>query len=275
MPEPARRESGPDPFRLDGHHALVTGGTHGVGAAIAKSIARAGGNVTLIGLTADATANETVSLCESYGASCELITADLSQHPSSYLENFVAENATRFASVDLLVNNVGTFIDVPFLEMDFERYDTTMNLNVASGYFLTQSFAKRWVAEGVSGRVLFTGSINGLLAEDCHTAYDTSKGAVASLVRSLCVSLAPHRIRVNSMAPGLVRTPLTSGAIDDARFNEWMRLHTPNGQVPEPDVCGGAAVFLLSDAAEHVHGQTLYIDGGMSVWQQPDPPQRW
>ncbi len=275
MSEPSLKERPSDPFRLDGHHALVTGGTHGVGAAIAKAIARAGGDVTLIGLAADATAGETVSVCESHGARCEFIAADLSQHPSSYLERLLAEHQSRLANVDLLVNNVGTFIDVPFLEMDFKRYDTTMNLNVACGYFLTQAFAKRWVAEGVRGRVLFTGSINGLLAEDCHTAYDASKGAVASLVRSLCVSLAPHCIRVNSMAPGLVRTPLTSGAVDDPRFNEWMRLHTPNGQVPEPDVCGGAAVFLLSDAAEHIHGQTIYVDGGMSAWQQPDPPQRW
>jgi NAD(P)-dependent dehydrogenase (short-subunit alcohol dehydrogenase family) len=264
-----------DPFRLDGHHALVTGGTHGVGAAIAKAIARAGSDLTLIGLTADAVAQDTISICQSFGVQCELITADLSNHPSSYLEGMLAKHANRFASVDLLVNNVGTFIDVPFLEMDFKRYEITMNLNLACGYFLTQAFAKRWVAEGVSGRVLFTGSINGLLAEDCHTAYDASKGAVASLVRSFCVSLAPHRIRVNSIAPGLVRTPLTSSAIDNPRFNDWMRLHTPNGQVPEPDVCGGAAVFLLSGAAEHIHGQTLYIDGGMSAWQQPDLPKSW
>ena len=150
-----------------------------------------------------------------------------------------------------------------------------MNLNVAAGYFLTQAFAQRWVHDGVPGRVVFTGSINGILAEPDHTAYDTSKGAIAAMVRSLCVSLAPHGIRFNSMAPGLVRTPLTNPAIDDQRIGQWMQLHTPNGKVPAPDVCGGAVVFLLSDAAEHVHGQTIYVDGGMSVWQQPDPPPRF
>jgi NAD(P)-dependent dehydrogenase (short-subunit alcohol dehydrogenase family) len=115
------------------------------------------------------------------------------------------------------------------------------------------------------------GSINGRLAEQTHAAYDTSKGAVEMMVRTLCVELAPHGIRVNGIAPGLFRTPLTSAALDDPRFLEWMQRHTPNGQVPGPEVAGEAAVFLLSDAASHIHGQMLLIDGGMSVWQQPNP----
>ncbi len=109
-------------------------------------------------------------------------------------------------NISILVNNAGTFIDKPFLEMDLATYDRTMRLNVASGYFLTQAFAKRWIEQRIAGRVLFTGSINGELAEPTHTAYDASKGAVRTLVRSLCVSLAPYNIRVNAMAPGLVVT---------------------------------------------------------------------
>ncbi|MCA9133869.1 MAG: SDR family oxidoreductase, partial [Planctomycetales bacterium] len=140
-------------------------------------------------------------------------------------------------------------------------------------FFLTQAFARRWVAGGVAGRVLFTGSINGELAEADHTAYDTSKGAVRTMVRSLCVALAPLGIRVNSMAPGLVVTPLTAPAIsNDPDALKWMQLHTPNGRVPGAEVCGAAALFLLSDEAEHVHGQTLLVDGGMSIWQQPELP---
>jgi NAD(P)-dependent dehydrogenase (short-subunit alcohol dehydrogenase family) len=150
-----------------------------------------------------------------------------------------------------------------------------MHLNVTAGFFLTQAISRRWVEHGVEGRVLFTGSINGLLSEPDHTAYDTSKGAVAAMVRSLCVALAPHRIRVNSLAPGLVRTPLTDVLNHDTRIESWMKLHTPSGEVPDADVCGDAAVFLLSDAARHIHGQTLYVDGGMSVWQQPDVPVGW
>jgi NAD(P)-dependent dehydrogenase (short-subunit alcohol dehydrogenase family) len=157
--------------------------------------------------------------------------------------------------------------------MDHATYEHTMRLNVAAGYFLTQAFARRWVERRVAGRVLFTGSINGVLAEPDHSAYDTSKGAVATMVKSLCVALAPHNIRVNGLAPGLVRTPLTKVLDEDPVLDRWMRLHTPNGQVPGPDVCGEAAAFLVSDGARHIHGQMLLVDGGMSVWQQPDPPR--
>lgn len=265
----------PSNFDLSGHRAVITGGTQGVGAAIARAVAAAGADVLLVGLRDDVAAQQTLSDCRSYHVSAELITVDLAQPPDRYLDALIESLERYMPDADLLVNNAGTYLDVPFVEMDYERFRRTMDLNVTSGYFLTQAFARRWIAAGVDGRVLFTGSINGLLAEPDHTAYDTSKGAVAALVRSLCVSLAPHRIRVNAIAPGLVRTPLTSPAIDEPRFRAWMSCHTPNGQVPDAEVCGGAAVFLLSAAAAHIHGQTLLIDGGMSVWQQPDPPPSW
>lgn len=259
-------------FRLDGHRAVVTGGTQGIGAAIAKSIARAGGDVLLVGLREDETAHQTKRACEELGVRAEIVTADLCQPAEQYIDDFTAQIDNKMPDVDLLVNNAGTFIDKTFLEMDWSTFEKTFHLNVAAAYFLTQAFARRWVDRNVAGRVVMTGSINGFLAEPDHTAYDASKGAVAAMVRSLCVSLAPLGIRVNSMAPGLVRTPLTSDAIDTDGLDAWMKLHTPNGEVPGPDVCGDAVVFLLSDAARHIHGQTLMVDGGMSVWQQPDPP---
>ena len=262
-----------NPFDLTGRRALITGGTQGVGAAIAKSIATAGGDVLIIGLHDDENARATIAACRAQGVEANLMTADLAQPPSAYLDSLVEEAEQRLSGIDLLINNAGTFIDTPFLQMDYDRYRTTMHLNVTAGYFLTQSFANRWIRDGIAGRVLFTGSINGILSEPDHTAYDTSKGAVAAMVRSLCVALAPHGIRVNSMAPGLVRTPLTDVLNQDPKLDEWMKLHTPNGQVPGPEVCGPTAVFLLSDAAEHVHGQTLLVDGGMSIWQQPDAPE--
>jgi NAD(P)-dependent dehydrogenase (short-subunit alcohol dehydrogenase family) len=257
---------------LKGRTALITGGTQGIGAAIAMAIAEAGADVLLIGLRHDAAADDTLSKCREHGVRAEMVACDLSRPPEEYLESLIQEIDQRMPDIDLLVNNAGTYIDVPFLQMDYARYLMTMNLNVTAGYFLTQAVARRWVERGTEGRVVFTGSINGLLSEPDHTAYDTSKGAVAALVRSLCVSLAPHNIRVNSMAPGLIYTPLTGAAIDTGNARKWMELHTPNGQIPPPEACAGTVVFLLSDAAAHVHGQTIYVDGGMSAWQQPDPP---
>jgi NAD(P)-dependent dehydrogenase (short-subunit alcohol dehydrogenase family) len=271
----SNRSPADNPFDLSGHRAMITGGTQGVGAAIATAVARAGADVLLLGLRDDEHAQATLAACRDHGATAELLSVDLSQPPSQYLDALVSDAARLMPGIDLLVNNAGTYIDTPFLEMDFERYLTTMHLNVTAGFFLTQAFARKWVQNEVAGRVLFTGSINGFLAEPDHSAYDTSKGAVAAMVRSLCVALAPFHIRVNAMAPGLVRTPLTDVLNQDERLDSWMKLHTPNGQVPGAEVCGGAAVFLLSDAAEHIHGQTLLVDGGMSAWQQPNVPENW
>ncbi len=115
---------------------------------------------------------------------------------------------------DLLVNNAGSVIDLPFLDLEESIFDKNLSCQLKVGYFLTQYFARHWLELGIRGRVLFTGSINGLLAEPDHTAYDASKAAVAGMVRSLCVALAPRGIRVNSLAPGLVRTPLTNQVLD-------------------------------------------------------------
>ncbi len=262
-------------MRLDGRTALITGGTQGVGAAIAFALASAGCHVVLHGLNEDDLSQQTRDACRQFGVRAELVFADLSGPTQSCVEGLV-ERVDRVAKdVSLLVNNAGTYAEEPFLKMSHESFERTMRLNVYAGFFLTQAYARRWVAEGVAGRVLFTGSINGELAEPDHAAYDTSKGAVRAMVRSLCVALAPKGIRVNAMAPGLVVTPLTASAVEpESEALRWMQWHTPNGKVPGPDVCGGAALFLLSDQAEHIHGQTLFVDGGMSVWQQPDIPSQ-
>jgi glucose 1-dehydrogenase len=262
-------------IHLQGHSALITGSTKGVGRSIAEAFAAAGANVVLHGRRRDANAEEVIATCEQHGVQVEFVTGDLMSETIPAIDALFAAATKTLPGIDILVNNAGTYIDLPFLEMDWETYDRTMRLNVAAPYFLTQRFARHWIAGKTAGRVLMIGSINGRLAEPTHSCYDSSKGAIDAMVRSLCVSLAPHGIRVNGLAPGLVRTPLT-GIIDrDERFRRWMELHTPSGQVPHSDVCGSGAVYLCSDAAWHVHGQMLLVDGGMSAWQQPDMPESW
>ncbi len=260
------------PFALTSRRVLVTGGTSGIGAAMASAVCQAGGDVVLVGLNDEEVARQSIEQCRRTGQSAELLVADLSRDPGDWIDAMVDEAERRLPGIDTLINNAGVYLDGDYLQTTPEIYRRTMNINVASGFFLTQAMARRWVSRSVAGRVLFTGSVNGLLAEQDHASYDTSKGAVAAMVRSLCVALAPHGIRVNSIAPGLIRTPLTAPAIDADGLGDWMRMHTPNQQIPSAEACGGAAVFLLSDAAEHIHGQTLYVDGGMSAWQQPGPP---
>ncbi len=260
---------------LKGHCALITGSTKGVGRSIAEAFAAAGCHVVLHGRNRDANAEEALSACRSRGVHADYVTCDLMGETIPTVESLFAAAIHALPQIDILVNNAGTYIDKPYLEMDWETYERTMRLNVAAPYFLTQRFAQHWIANRTAGRVLMIGSINGRLAEPTHSCYDSSKGAIDAMVRSLCVSLAPYNIRVNGLAPGLVRTPLTSIIDRDVRFRRWMELHTPSGQVPHSDVCGSGAVYLCSDDAWHVHGQMLLVDGGMSAWQQPDMPANW
>ena len=257
---------------LKGRIAMVTGGTMGVGLAIASSLAEAGANIVLHGLESDSLATEAVLGIQQFGVECQLVTADLAASTEEAVDALYESALTACGDIDILISNAGTYREPDFLAIDFATFERTMRLNVFSHFFLIQKFAQRWVEQGIDGRVLLTGSINGRLAEQTHAAYDTSKGAVEAMVRTLCVSLAPPGIRVNGMAPGLVRTPLTASALDESGVTEWMKLHTPNQQVPGPEVCGPMAAFLVSDLAAHIHGQMVLVDGGMSAWQQPDPP---
>ena len=254
-----------------GRKIWITGSTQGVGRAIAEHLADRGADLVLHGLSADDNSAAAVQACRRSDNQVHFLAADLAANQPENIETLVGQVWDLAGPVDMLVCNAGTYIDQPFLEMDFERFDATMRLNVYAYFLLVQQVARRWVAARHPGRIVLVGSINGRLAEDVHVAYDTSKGAVEMMVKSLAVSLAPQQIRVNGMAPGLVYTPLTAPALDDPQFRTWMQHHTPNGQVPGPEACGGAVAFLLSDEAYHVHGQMLLVDGGMSSWQQPDP----
>ncbi len=257
---------------LHGRTALVTGSSQGIGRAIAISLAKSGANLVLHGLKRDAAAEASIAACREFDVRVSFVEGDLAA-PNNKAANRIAAEANELEpSIDLLVNNAGGYFDVPFLQMDADIFEKTMHLNVFAYFYLTQWFARRWVEQQTPGRVLMIGSINGRLAEATHVAYDTSKGAVEMMVKSLCCELAPHGVRVNGIAPGLFYTPLTAPALDDAAARQWMESHTPNGKVPGPEVVGDAAVFLLSDGAEHIHGQMLLVDGGMSAWQQPPPP---
>ncbi len=266
------RDQTPNCFSLTGHAALITGSTKGVGRAIAEALAAAGANVIIHGRALNAEAEQTMTTCRSFGAEAEFVAGDLSGPTDTAVKQVFEAALKTFPNMDILVNNAGQYFDVPYLQMTLDAFEKTMRLNVGAGYFLTQRFAQHWINRNIPGRVIFVGSVNGRLAEVDSTAYDTSKGALEMMIKTLAVALAPHRIRVNGLAPGLVRTPQTTWWLDaQPQKAAWIAHHTPNGQIPEASVCGPAAVFLASDAAQHIHGHMLMIDGGMSAWQQPEP----
>jgi NAD(P)-dependent dehydrogenase (short-subunit alcohol dehydrogenase family) len=156
--------------------------------------------------------------------------------------------------------------------MTFEQYDQLMKLNLTSTYFTIQLLAKHWLARKIRGRVVVVGSTNGRLAEAYSSLYDTAKRGLEMMIRSFSAELAHQGIRVNGMAPGLVRTPFTRWIDERPDDGAWAALHTPNRKIPGPESCVGATLFLLSDVADHIHGQMLLVDGGISAWQHPPRP---
>lgn len=249
-------------FSFDGKTALVTGSSSGIGRAIAGALADAGADVLQHGLE-----QEAVEPLEdtAYRA------ADLTDAPS---RDVLMEWAfQKSPELSLLVCNAGTIQNAPFLEMTEERWDKTMELNLKANYFLAQAFARRLVAEDRKGAILFTGSVNGFQAERRSTAYDVSKGGIAMMTRGLAMDLGDHGIRVNAIAPGLIYTNTSRPGFErnpDKRehFERKILLR----RIGEPEDCAGAAVFLLSPAANYVTGEIIVIDGGLTVSQIGDMP---
>lgn len=244
-------------FSLAGRAALVTGSSRGIGASIGRGLAAANAEVVFHGNTTPPGALPSGAV---------FLTADLQEADAP--RRLIAEAFRAKPALDLLVANAGGFFDTPFFQMGAVEWERTINLNVRAAYFLVQAFARELAARDRAGAVVVVSSTNGIHPEEDGTAYDISKGALITMTRTLALALAPHRIRVNGIAPGLIRTPLTA---------PWMEAHPEKRRhyenkilmhrVGDADECAGAAVFLLSSAASYITGQLLVIDGGLTVGQ--------
>jgi NAD(P)-dependent dehydrogenase (short-subunit alcohol dehydrogenase family) len=236
--------------------ALVTGSSRGIGQAIAGAMEAAGARIIRHGR--EQTSGDGLEedyLCQ------DLMDPDA---PLSLIEKAFA----RAPKLDTLVCNAGSFFDVPFLEMSRSRWEQTMRLNLQAPYFLIQEFARRVVDEKRPGSVLVVASVNGLQAELDSSAYDISKGGLVMMTRTVALALAEYGIRVNALAPGLIRTPLTESMLSggEGAAQRYERA-IPMGRIGQASDCAGAAVFLCSDAASYVTGHVLVVDGGLTISQ--------
>ena len=244
-------------FSLKNNSALVTDASKGIGLAIGLGLREAGAKVIFHG-----TSKRTLEIPKS----CDYLTADLLQADAA--RKLFRAVIKAQPKLDLLVCNAGSFFDTPFLEMTSELWDKTMQLNVKSAYFLIQEFAKHLVSQKRKGAVVIVSSTNGFQAEADSTAYDTSKGALVMMTKSLAASLGNHGIRVNGIAPGLIRTPLTERWLDvrtdlKAHYEKKILL----GRIGVAEDCAGAAAFLCSQAASYITGHVITVDGGLTTGQ--------
>jgi NAD(P)-dependent dehydrogenase (short-subunit alcohol dehydrogenase family) len=244
-------------LRLDGRRALVTGASKGLGRAIAIAFAEAGADVLLTARSLpEMTA--TVAHLTQKGLSARALPLDVTD--SAAVRALVA----REGPFDVLLNNAGTNIREPFLEVPDGSLATLLDLNVRAAFVVAQAVAKGMVAAGKGGAIVNLSSVNGHVAGTNRSVYTATKHALEGLTKAMAVELGPHGIRVNAICPTFIETPLTAGVLSDEVFMARTVGAIPLGRIGQVEDVMGAAVFLASDAAGLINGASLLIDGGLT-----------
>jgi NAD(P)-dependent dehydrogenase (short-subunit alcohol dehydrogenase family) len=254
---------------LSGKTALITGSSQGIGLAVARSFVAAGARVALTSEQPRSAVPAVEEVLRSPGT--QYVQADITRDGEA--ERLVAEAWERLGSIDILVNNVGTYREPPLLEMTKRDFDFIFHLNVWVSIALTREVVRRAHAANRGGRILFTSSLNGSRSEPLHTLYDASKGAINALTRQLAVELAPLGFTTAAVAPGFVETPLTDfGLRSDPAARQSVLEQIPLRRMASVDDVAGWYVFLASDQATYATGTIITIDGGLDAQQMPSRP---
>ncbi|MFC4169961.1 SDR family NAD(P)-dependent oxidoreductase [Teichococcus aestuarii] len=245
-------------LRLDGRRALVTGAGRGMGLAAAAALAEAGAHVALVARSGDEIGAAAEAI-RAAGGSAEALALDVARPEA--LQAVLAERD----AFDILVNNAGTNRPAPFLEVTPEDFDAVMALNLRAAFFVAQAVAKRLVAAGKPGSIIQLSSQMGHVGGPRRSVYCASKHAMEGMTKAMAIELGPHRIRVNTLCPTFIETPLTRPFFEEASFRDWVLSKIKLGRVGQVEDLMGAVLFLASDASAMMTGSALMVDGGWTA----------
>ncbi len=256
---------------LKGQKALVTGANSGIGKAVAIGLGQAGADVVVNYVTHPETAQEVVQEIERAGGRAIAIQADVSKEDQ--VVGMFNKMMQEFGTIDILVSNAGLQRDAALTAMTVEMWNTVIGVNL-TGQFLccreaVREFLRRGVRNEVScaaGKIICMSSVHQIIPWSGHVDYASSKGGIGMMMQSIAQEVAPHRIRVNSIAPGAIRTSINKPAWDTPQALEKLLELIPYKRIGEPEDIARAAVWLASDYADYVNGITLYVDGGMTLY---------
>ena len=247
-----------DQFKLDDRVALVTGASTGLGAAIAIALAEAGAQVVCHGNSRSP--ETTCDKIKGAGGVAHAISGDLSKPQTP--QHLVADTLEHFGRIDILVNNAGTIRRAPATDYSDEDWAAVIEVNLSSVFRLSKLVGKQMIDRNVGGKIVNIASLLSFQGGITVPAYAASKGGVAQLTKALANEWAKHRINVNAIAPGYMRTANTAALQADETRNRQILERIPAGRWGEPDDLAGAAVFLSSSASDYINGHILVVDGG-------------
>jgi glucose 1-dehydrogenase len=258
--------------KLKDQVAVITGASSGIGAGVAKSMAAAGAKV-VVNYPVEAAremAQQVANDVNSMGGVAITYKTDVSKEEE--VKQMFADVIDRFGTVDILVNNAGLQKDAPFTEMTLDKWNFVIGVNLTGQFLCAREAIKEFLRRGVNGKsksagkIICMSSVHEVIPWAGHANYAASKGGVNLMMKTIAQEFAPKRIRVNSIAPGAIQTPINHDAWDTTEHLQNLLRLIPQKRIGQVEDIGNAAVWLASDDADYVNGTTIFVDGGMTLY---------
>jgi glucose 1-dehydrogenase len=258
--------------KLTGQTALVTGANSGIGEGVAISLGDAGANVIVNYVVNPDTANAVVDQIKNAGGNAVAIQADVSKEDQ--VISMFQQAVQQFGTIDILVNNAGLQRDAKFHEMTLAQWQLVIDINLTGQFLCAREAVREFLRRGIvpersvaCGKIICMSSVHELIPWGGHANYATSKGGIRMLMQSLAQEYGAQKIRVNSICPGAIKTPINKAAWDTPEaYNKLMNL-IPYNRIGVPEDIGKLAVFLASDDSDYITGASIFIDGGMTLFE--------
>ena len=261
----------PVPVLLKGQKALVTGGSSGIGRAVAIALGQSGADVVVNFGREESAAQEVAAEIVKTGSKAIIYQADVSKE--DHVQAMFKKMFEEFGTIDILVNNAGLQQDSPLVDMTLAQWQKVIDVNL-TGQFLcareaVREFKRRGIKQDVScaaGKIIHMSSVHEVIPWAGHVNYAASKGGVMMLMKTIAQEVAPLKIRVNSIGPGAIRTPINRAAWDTPEAYQKLLKLIPYKRIGEPEDIGRVAAWLASDQADYITGATIFVDGGMTLY---------
>jgi glucose 1-dehydrogenase len=257
--------------KLENQTALVTGANSGIGKGIAIALAENGANVIVNWVFGEEAALEVVSICEGQGVKALALHADVSKEDQVQL--MFQKAIGEFGTIDILINNAGLQSDSLFEDMTLAQWQKVIDVNLTGQFLCSREAVREFIRRGMRpevssslGKIICISSVHEVIPWAGHINYAASKGGVQMMMKSMAQELGPKKIKINSICPGAIKTPINTSAWDTPEAESLLLQLIPYKRVGEVEDIGRAAVWLASDDSEYIHGTSIFIDGGMTLY---------